>query len=65
MLEGYEMDSDEVMTYIAGIAYYLYRQAGCPYGNNLSGYQTWVEQEITVPFNKLSELQDDERISDL
>lgn len=29
--------------HVAAIYYYLYRQAGCPLGNNISGYAAWVE----------------------
>jgi Protein of unknown function (DUF2934) len=29
--------------HIAAIAYYLYRQAGCPLGDNVPGLDAWID----------------------
>lgn len=33
---------------IAVLALYLYRQAGCPYGESLSGLNMWVNLQMQV-----------------
>lgn len=35
-------------TQIASLALYLYRQVGCPYGENLSGLKIWIEMQEQV-----------------
>lgn len=49
---------DELKVYVAALYYYLYRQAGCPFGDNLSGYDAWIETSVTQPFNLLCEAVD-------
>lgn len=36
------LNNDELQTAVAAIGYYLYRQAGCPYGNTDTGLQGWM-----------------------
>lgn len=48
----------------AGLAYYLYRLAGCPFGNTLSGYQAWMEVNVFEPFHDLCEQADTSQVKD-
>lgn len=36
-------DIDDIKVSVAAIGYYLYRQAGCPYGDSLSGFTAWLD----------------------
>lgn len=46
---------DDVQMATAAIAYYLYRQAGCPLGDSLSGLNAWLKLNVLEPFNQLTE----------
>lgn len=49
---------DDVQTGLAAICYYLYRTAGCPYGDNLSGFEMWMQANVRGPWRKLAEQED-------
>jgi hypothetical protein len=34
---------DDLNVSTAAFGYYLYRQAGCPFGDTLSGFTAWVD----------------------
>lgn len=55
-----EATFDDVQIHVAAIAYYLYRLAGCPFGDNLPGYQAWMQVSLLEPFQQLSEQASDE-----
>ena len=38
-------DIDDIKVSVAAIGYYLYRQAGCPYGDNFAGFSAWLEMQ--------------------
>jgi hypothetical protein len=46
---------EDVQVHVAALGYYLYRLAGCPLGDSLSGYQAWLQISTIEPFNQLSE----------
>ncbi len=48
------MDQDLQAT-LTAILYYLYRQAGCPYGDSLSGLTAWKRVNLDAPFNELAQ----------
>ena len=45
---------DSLNVSVASIAYYLYRLAGCPYGDSISGWTAWLDVQKEV-FEKLVE----------
>jgi len=38
-----ECDFDDLKVSIASFGYYLYRVAGCPYGDSLAGFTAWID----------------------
>ncbi|HEY9657693.1 MAG TPA: hypothetical protein V6C65_04450 [Allocoleopsis sp.] len=48
-------DFEDIQTHVAAIAYYLYRLAGCPFGNTLAGYEAWIKIALIEPFDQLCE----------
>jgi len=38
-----ECDFDDLKVSIASFGYYLYRVAGCPYGDSLAGLTVWID----------------------
>ena len=50
---------DDVQTGLATALYYLYRLAGCPLGDSLSGFNAWIELQRDE-FSKFSDRCDDE-----
>jgi hypothetical protein len=47
-------DIDNIKVSVAAIAYYLYRQIKCPYGDNLSGFTAWLDTQKET-FEKLAD----------
>jgi hypothetical protein len=47
-------DIDDIKVSVAAIAYYLYRQIKCPYGDNLSGFTAWLDIQKEA-FEKLAD----------
>jgi hypothetical protein len=47
-------DIDDIKVSVAAIGYYLYRQAGCPYGDSLSGFTAWLDTQKQA-FEKLAD----------
>ena len=45
----------DLNTSVVAIAYYLYRQAGCPLGDNVAGLDAWHRASIIEPFRQLAE----------
>jgi len=39
---------DDLTVAVAALAYYVYKGAGCPYGDNLQGLHIWIGIQITV-----------------
>lgn len=50
---------DDLNVSVAALGYYLYRQAGCPYGDNLSGLTAWIDIQKTA-FEQLADSTPDE-----
>jgi hypothetical protein len=40
---------------IVSVGYYLYRQNGCPFGDNLEGLQRWYQSNIFLPFQAFAD----------
>ena len=55
-----EFDPEEIGTLLIGLLYYLYRQAGCPYSDSMTGLNAWVDISIRAPFSALSEQEEEE-----
>ena len=51
---------DDAQIATAGLAYYLYRQAGCPFGDSLGGLNAWLRANVTGPFEEVFQ-NDDEK----
>lgn len=49
---------DDVQTGLAALCYYHYRQAGCPYGDNLPGLEMWIQTNLREPWKKLVDSDD-------
>jgi hypothetical protein len=47
-------DIDDIKVAVTAIAYYLYRQANCPYGDNISGLTAWLDIQKEA-FEKLAD----------
>ncbi len=46
---------ENLEVYVAAIYYYLYRQAGCPFGNSLTGYDAWMDAQVKKPWEAFAE----------
>lgn len=53
-----EENIENLETHVAAIYYYLYRQAGCPFGDSLSGYDAWIEAQVKQPFETFAASSD-------
>jgi hypothetical protein len=45
----------ELSVDIVAVGYYLYRQNGCPFGDNLEGFQKWYQSNIFLPFQAFAD----------
>lgn len=56
MAEDEDLATDEDRNVaIVSLCYFLYRAAGCPFGDSLSGLDAWRNINMVQPFNELSE----------
>lgn len=60
MDEEFDADLEDVGVATAALAYYLYRVAGCPFGDNLSGYEAWLQANILEPFESAINAESDD-----
>jgi hypothetical protein len=47
-------DIDDIKVAVTAIAYYLYRQLACRYGDNFAGFTAWLEMQRDA-FEKLAD----------
>lgn len=40
---------------VVAIAYYLYRQAGCPHGDTVTGFDSWYKVNVIGEFKKFGQ----------
>jgi hypothetical protein len=44
----------DLQTSVVAIAYYCYKQAGCPLGDNLAGFDAWHRANVVAPFESFA-----------
>lgn len=53
-----DFDPETIGTLLVSLLYYLYRQAGCPFGDTLTGLDAWIKLSIEAPFEQLSDKEE-------